>query len=122
MTIKEMTRGDTPIWDLVVTDTAGAPFNLAGYTTRMTAKYSLDDADADAVFQLSSTAGEIVYTDAAGGLATIQPLRSSTSALTTDVTVWCDVQIAEDASPDVSYTVVKPWAMTIKRDVTRTAP
>ena len=119
---REMTRGDTPIWDLAVVDTAGAPFSLTGYTTRMTAKYSLDDPDSAALFQLSTATGEITYTDAAGGLATIQPLRSSTSALTTDVTVWCDVQIAKDGLPDVTYTVVRPWALAIRRDVTEDAP
>lgn len=118
----QLRRGDTPIWDLAVLDTTGAPLNLTGYTIRMTAKTDIDDTDAEAVFQLSTVSGEIVVTNAAGGLATIQPLRSSTDTLTTDITVYCDVQIAEDASPDVTYTVVPTWAMRIVRDVTRTAP
>lgn len=118
----QLRRGDTPLWDLAVLDTDGAPLNLTGYTIRMTAKSDLDDADVDAVFRLSTTTGEIVITNAAAGLATIRPLRSSTSSLTTDSVVYCDVQIADDGSPDVTYTVVPTWAMRIVRDVTRTAP
>lgn len=118
----QLRRGDTPVWDLAVLDTNGDPFNLTGYTIRMTAKTDIDDTDADAVFQLSTTTGEIVITNAAGGLATIQPERSSTNTLTTDITVYCDVQIADDGAPDVTYTVVPTWTMRIVRDITRTAP
>ena len=118
----QLRRGDTPIWDLAVLDTNGDPFNLTGYTIRMTAKTDIDDTDADAVFQLSTTTGEIVITNAAGGLATIQPERGSTNTLTADITVYCDVQIADDGAPDVTYTVVPTWTMRIVRDITRTAP
>lgn len=116
-----MKRGDTPIWDLAVLDADGAPLDLTGWTIRMTAKRSIDDADADAVFQLSTVDNTIRVTNAAGGLAEMQPLRSSTSSLTTDLTVIWDVQIAKDGSPDQTFTVDSGELM-INRDVTRTAP
>ena len=119
-TLAPMRRGDTPVWEITVTE-GGASFNLTGYTIRMTAKRSIDDSDADAVFQLDTTTGTIVITNAAGGLAEAQPERASTSSLTTDLTVYWDVQIAKDGSPDVTYTVDN-GTLQIVRDITRTAP
>lgn len=115
-----MRRGDTPLWLITVTQ-SGTPFNLTGYTIRMTAKYAVNDSDADALFQLSTTTGEIVITDAAGGLAQARPLRSSTSALTEDKTVYWDIQISKNGSPDVTFTV-DSGELLITRDITRTAP
>jgi hypothetical protein len=114
-------RGDTPIWRIVVTDYDGSPFNLAGYTIRMTAKRDVNDSDADAVFQLSTTDGTITITDAAGGIAQAQPERSSTDTLTNDIAVYWDVQLAEDGAPNVTYTVDN-GTLQIVRDITRTAP
>ena len=120
MSMTPMRRGDTPVWEITVTEN-GAPFDLTGYTIRMTAKRNMNDSDADAVFQLSTDAGTITITNAAGGIAQARPLRSDTSDLTTDVTVFVDVQIAEDGSPDVTYTVFNDTLL-VQRDVTRTAP
>lgn len=116
-----MRRGDTPPWDITVTEADGTPFNLSGWTIRMTAKRDPGDSDADAVFQLSTAAGTITITDAAGGLATAQPLRASTNTLTTDLTVFWDVQVAKDGSPDETYTVDN-GTLLIQRDITRAAP
>lgn len=117
----EMRRGDTPVWDLFVPREDGSPFDLTGYTIRMTAKRSVDDSDADAIFQLSTVAGTITITDAANGLAEMQPERADTSSLTTDVNAYWDVQVAKDGSPDETFTVAD-GTLTIKRDITRTAP
>ena len=117
----EMRRGDTPIWDLAVLDDDGAAFNLTGYTIRMTAKRSIDDADVDAVFQLSTTAGTITVTSAAGGLAEMQPDREATNTLATDVNLVWDVQVAKDGAPDETFTVAD-GTLIVRRDVTRTAP
>ena len=116
-----MRRGDTPVWDLAVVDENGDPFNLAGYTIRMTAKRSIDDSDVNAVFQLSTADGTITITDAAGGIAEMRPDRTSTNTLTTDITTYWDVQIALDGATDVTYTVAD-GTLAIQRDVTRTAP
>ena len=117
----EMRRGDTPIWDLAVLDDDGLPFNLTGWTIRMTAKRSIDDPDAQAVFQLSTSDGTITITNAPGGLAEMQPLRTSTSTLTVDTNCVWDVQIARNGSPDETFTV-ENGVLSIARDVTRTAP
>ena len=117
----EMRRGDTPLWDLAVVDADGDPLDLSGWTVRMTAKTSVDQPDADAVFQLSTVDGTIVVTDAAGGLATMQPARDDTSGLTADTACFWDVQIARDGAPDETFTVAS-GTLLIVRDITRTAP
>lgn len=111
-----MWRGDTPIWELAVVDDGGAPFDLTGYTLYFTAKQALSDAD-PGVFQLTNGAG-ITVTDAAGGLATIQPRRADTNTLTADVTLFYDVQLSQAAAPDQTFTVER-GTLLIARDVTR---
>ena len=117
-----MRRGDTPIWDLAVVGRDGAPFDLTGYTVYFTAKRSLSDPD-PGVFQLTNGAG-ITITDAAGGLAQIQPRRADTSALTEDTTLLVDVQVSQAGAPDQTFTVWPhpddwPGELRIVRDVTR---
>lgn len=109
-----MRRGDTPIWDLAVTED-GDPFDLTGATLYFTAKASLDDAD-PGLFQLTNGAG-ITITDAAGGEAEIQPRRSDTNTLTADWAGFYDVQVSIAATSD-TYTVDN-GTLTIQRDVTR---
>jgi hypothetical protein len=111
-----MTRGDTPQWALAVVDADGAPFDLTGYTLYFTAKVALSDAD-PGVFQLTSGAG-ITVTNAAGGLATIQPRRADTSGLTDDARLFYDVQLSQAGAPDQTFTVDR-GTLIITRDVTR---
>lgn len=111
-----MYRGDTPQWALAVTDAAGAPFDLTGYDLYFTAKRLITDAD-PGVFQLAVGAG-ITVTNAAGGLATIQPRRADTSALTDDARLFYDVQLSQAGAPDQTFTVDR-GELVITRDVTR---
>lgn len=120
-TLPPMKRGDTPKWEIAVLDEDGAPLNLSGWTIRMTAKRSVTDTDAEAVFQLSTVDGTITLINAAGGIAQAQPLRSSTNTLTEDLTVSWDVQIARDVPTEETYTV-DSGTLLIARDITRTAP
>jgi len=115
-TLTQMTRGDTPTWNLAVTNDDGSAFNLTGCTIWFTAKYSPADAD-PGVFQLSTTGGEIVITNAVGGLATITPLTTSTSGLTQDVVLYWDVQVRTPA-PVRTYTVGF-GTLGVRRDITR---
>lgn len=117
-----MRRGDTPQWALAVTDAAGAPFDLTGYSIFFTAKRLITDAD-PGVFQLTIGAG-VTVTNAAGGLATIQPRRADTNTLTEDARLFVDVQISQAGAPDQTFTVWPPeddWPgeLVIHRDVTR---
>lgn len=73
------------------------------------------------MFQLSTVAGTITITDAAAGEGYAQPLPESTNTLTADVTVYWDLQVARDGSPDETYTV-DFGSLAIQRTVTRTAP
>lgn len=114
MTQLTMRRGDTPIWDLAVTEN-GSPFPLSGATLYFTAKVSLDDAD-PGLFQLTNGSG-ISITDAAGGLATIQPRRGDTNTLTADWNGFWDVQVSIAGSSE-THTVLS-GTLIIARDVTR---
>ena len=111
-----MTRGDTPEWALTVVAADGSPFDLTDYEVYFTAKRLLTDAD-PGVFQLTVGAG-VTVTDAAGGLATIQPRRGDTNTLTEDVRLFYDVQLSQEASPDQTFTV-DSGTLVITRDVTR---
>lgn len=114
----EMRRGDTPIWDVAVTETVDgvtSPFDLTGATLYFTAKQSLGEAD-PGLFQLTNGAG-ITVTDAAGGLATIQPARDDTSGLTADWRGFWDVQVSRDGT-EQTHTVLN-GTLLIVRDVTR---
>jgi hypothetical protein len=115
--LTEMTRGDTPPWDLVVTDADGAPFDLTGWTIYFTAKRRVDDTD-PGVFQLSTTAGTISITNAAQGEATIRPLRASTNGLADEPTLFWDVQLSRAGTPDLTYTVAIGQLL-IRKDITR---
>lgn len=111
-----MYRGDTPIWNLAVVDSTGAPFDLTGYTLYFTAKRQISDAD-PGVFQLTTGAG-ITVTNAAGGLATIQPRRADTNTLTEDASLFYDIQVSEIAGSLETFTVDR-GTLLITRDITR---
>lgn len=117
-----MRRGDTPIWELAVTDADGSPFDLTGCTLYFTAKLLITDAD-PGLFQLTTGDG-ITVTDAAGGIATVQPARADTSGLTQDTKLFVDVQVSRPGAPDETFTVWPPeddypGELWVVRDVTR---
>jgi hypothetical protein len=118
-----MRRGDTPIWDLAVVQSDGSPFNLTGCTVYFTAKLVITDAD-PGVFQLSSATAGVTITNAAGGLATIQPARGDTNTLTENTRLYVDVQVSRPGPPAETFTVWPteddyPGELIIVRDVTR---
>ncbi len=58
-----------------------AVVNLSGASIYLTAKYNYQDADADAVFQLSTTSGDITITNAAAGAISFTIPDTATSSL-----------------------------------------
>lgn len=60
--------GDDQDYDFQILDAAGNPENVTGWSFHFTVKSAPADADADAVFQLTSTAAQIVVDVAATGL------------------------------------------------------
>ncbi len=76
--------GTSPIWaiSLIDPDNAGIAINITGTTFEFFAKTSANDADADAVFTLTSADDEIVITSASGGLAQIQNTVAKSGLLT----------------------------------------
>ena len=116
--LKAMTRGDTQAWTITVfkDDGSGLPEDITNAVVRMTAKYNIDDLDANAIFQLTSPA-TIVITDGPNGECVATTLVTSTNALTTDVIAHVDIQCTW---PDGRNQT--PWRGTlpIVRDITRT--
>lgn len=111
----QMWRGDTEVFDAAIT-VAAAAVNITGCSLTFTAKRSLQDADADAVFQLT-TPSEIVITDGPNGLCQILVASADTSALLVPTLCYCDLQLV-DTFGNVSTTAT--GALMIKIDVTRT--
>jgi phage terminase large subunit-like protein len=113
-----MTRGDEFIFNIaVVLD--GVAVNITGKTLRMTAKWSADDADADAVFSLTSTGSAgITVTNAAGGLATVTVAPAKTSSLPArQVSLVYDIQLHTDATDPKT---IASGTLLVRPDVTRT--
>lgn len=72
-------RGTTEYRDFAIT-TDGEATNLTGYTQWFTVKRRLSDADADAVFQLTDSAG-ITTVSAVGGTGYLTVLPEHTEGL-----------------------------------------
>lgn len=111
----QMWRGDTEVFTAAIT-VSGAPVSITGCSLKFTAKQSLQDSDADAIFQLS-TPTEITITDGPNGLCQINVASLDTSALTVPTLAYCDLQLV-DTMGDVSTTTT--GTLLIKVDVTRT--
>lgn len=110
-----LVRGDTNVFDATVT-LSGSPLDVSAYDIWCTAKYSKDDADVDALFQVTKTAGEITVGGASNNVATIAVPAADTVALLVDVVVFYDIQIQ---APGGQITTVANGTMTISKDVTR---
>lgn len=111
----QLIRGDTNVFTTTIT-LNGAPLDVSTYDIWCTAKYSKDDSDLDALFQVTKAAGAISVGGAGNNVATITIAANLTSALTQDVSVFYDVQIK---SAGGQITTVADGAMLISRDVTR---
>lgn len=89
-----MVRGDTISFNISIV-LNGLPVDITNGVLRMTAKWSVTDEDADAIFTKTSTPVDgIVITDAVNGLATITLSPADTINLPDHtVTVPYDVQL-----------------------------
>ena len=109
-------RGDTNVFFATVT-LAGAPLDLSTYDIWCTAKYSKDDVDIAALFQVTRTAGDITIGGSGNNVATVTIGHSLTSALVADTTVYYDIQIEEQTTHQISTVV--DGQITITRDITQ---
>lgn len=92
--IAPMYRGDTPTLRITATNPDGTPYSLTGHTIWVTAKRSKADLDAAAVFQLSTTEGNVTVLGAPDdNQADAVPPSADTSGLTADVQVYIGVRI-----------------------------
>lgn len=114
----KMVRRDTYKFDATII-LNGDPVDLTGGTVRMTAKWSVSDSDADAVFQLSSaSASEIEIVSAVDGQIRVTISSSNTEDLPYRKTeLPYDIQFV-DVSGSV-YTVLY-GTLTVVPDITRT--
>lgn len=108
-------RGDSNIFTVTIT-LNGAPLDVSAYDIWCTAKYSKDDPDINALFQLTKAGGDIAVSGANNNIATVTVAASDTIALTHDVMVFYDVQIK---SVPGQITTVAEGTMNISRDITR---
>ena len=111
----QMWRGDTEIFDAAIT-VSGVATNITGCSLKFTAKRSLSDTDANAVFQLDKPT-EILITNGPAGLCEINVASLDTSALLVPTLCYCDLQLV-DTFGNVSTTAT--GTLMIKVDVTRT--
>lgn len=96
--IDRMYRGDTPTLRITATNPDGSPYSLTGHTIWVTAKRSKSDADAAAIFQLSTTEGNVTVLSAPDDhKADAVPPSADTSALTADVQAYVGVRIKTPA-------------------------
>lgn len=108
-------RGDGLVFDVTVTS-EGAAVDLSTYDIWCTGKRALSESDADAVFQVTKTAGDIVISGAGNNVATITVPASDTVGLTVPLTLYYDVQIKAPAGQPITVA----WGqLAIGQDVTR---
>jgi len=112
---RTMFRGDSLRFAVTVTR-EGAPVDLTGGKMWMTAKRSPADADALAVFQVSSPADGIVITHADAGLAEITIPPAATNSLTAVTRLVYDIQLLEAVG---LVTTLETGYLTVNVDVTR---
>jgi len=111
----DMWRGDTQVIAGAITVSA-VPANISGCSLKFTAKRSLQDTDANAVFQLT-TPTEIVITNGPAGLCDINIASADTASETQAIRCYCDLQLV-DTFGNVSTTAT--GTLFIKLDVTET--
>lgn len=116
MTLLTMTRGDTRVFRVTLTDADGAPLNLTGLTLKFTAKRRTSDADDDAVIAKASSAG-ITLVDGPNGIADITILPADTDSYSDTAPLLWDVQV-ENGATDIR-TPLSGWLI-VAGDVTRT--
>ncbi len=114
----EMVRVNTFSFDVEITENS-TPVNLTGGTLYFTAKWSPLDADASAVFQLtSSPAAGITVLSATNGTANITIPKSATTALPYhDTLLDYDLKFVDSISQ--AFTVMR-GKLNVLYNVTRT--
>jgi hypothetical protein len=108
-------RGDGLVFTCTITS-EGVAVDVSTYDIWCTGKRNLSEADVDAVFQVTKTAGDIVVSGAGNNIATITVPASDTVALTAPLSLFYDVQIKAPAGQPITVA----WGqLTIGQDVTR---
>lgn len=100
-------RRDTPPLEWTLTDEDGAVFPLSGWTAKLSAKASLEDADADRLFD------ESVTLNADTGIATV---KLPAAALATDGRFVCELRLLKAGSPAEELTVHQ-FLLIVRKDV-----
>ncbi len=111
-------RGDNIKFDVTITlGVAGPPLDVSAYLIWCTGKYSVDDLDVSAVFQVTKAGGNITVSGTGNNIARVNIPGALTAVLTGNVQLFYDVQIKSPITGDID-TVAK-GRMSIVRDVTR---
>jgi hypothetical protein len=110
-------RGDDTTFDIVVQDASGQSVNLQGGLLRFTARLKSDD-DLTVITKASNVVGQITFTDAIHGQASLKLTHTDTQALYAPSTLVYDFEFTA-ASGDVT-TVLPAGVLYVLRDVTHT--
>jgi hypothetical protein len=92
------------------------PVDITGCTLWMTCKRKREDLDADAIFQVSTSGGQIVITDGPNGKATIVVPAAATVNLVQEERFFYDIQL-RSASGVVR--TIESGIIVLQLDVTR---
>jgi hypothetical protein len=110
-------RGDTRSFVITVTKN-GTPYNLTGCGIWFTGKAQLIDAPYEAIFSVGTETGQVIFTDAVNGIATITLQALDTANVRAETLAYCDVQVRD---PGGAIATVASGMLTIMLDVTETA-
>lgn len=113
--LQPVARGDNVKFNVTVT-LDGNALDLTNYSIWCTGKRSLDDLDADAIWQVTKAGGNITVTGSGNNIAQVNVPGSNTAVLTEAVTLFYDVQIK---SPGGDIDTVASGRVNITLDVTR---
>ena len=100
-------RGDTEVFNITVTDSAGSPVNLTGDVFTSQIRYNRDDSSVAAAFTC-------VVTNAAAGTVTLTLSSATTATLNAGISYW-DLQRNDSGV----VTTIVAGKCTILADVTR---
>jgi hypothetical protein len=109
------TRGDTNIYNVTVLR-SDQPLDITGSKVWMTAKHFKTDADANAVFQVTSDTTDIDIYDPIQGRIQIHVLPIHTEGLLEDEVLYYDIQLKEASG---QITTIGQGKLEVLADVTQ---
>lgn len=112
----EVIRGDDAIFDIVIRDSAGQTVNLQGGELKFTARSS-SSSPTTTLEKSSNVPGEITFTDATHGMASLALVPADTSGLYAPLSLVYDFEFVSGNGGGVT-TVLPAGILYVRRDIT----